>query len=118
MPKEEDKENQHLNINSRADPTASSQRSTLPQHLVRNEASSYILNQSYSQHSVVSSSSTNTNPLLDKQIREINKQKEFLLKLQRDKEELERQMRDNERVMNARMQKMHEERLQMEKRLT
>lgn len=27
-------------------------------------------------------------------------------------------MRDNERVMNARMQKMHEERLQMEKRLT
>jgi len=27
-------------------------------------------------------------------------------------------MRDNERVMNARMQKMHEERLQMEKKLS
>ena len=41
------------------------------------------------------------NPLLDKQIKEINKQKEFLLKLQSDKEALERQMRDNEAVMSC-----------------
>jgi hypothetical protein len=54
------------------------------------------------------------NPLLDKQIKEINKQKEFLLKLQSDKEALERQMRDNEAVMVMRMQKVAEEKAMME----
>ena len=73
--KEEDKENQHLNINGRVDVTVSSQRSTLPPNLIRNDAhsSSYILNQSYSQHSVISSVSASNNPLLEKQIKEINK---------------------------------------------
>jgi|LauGreDrversion4_2_1035121.scaffolds.fasta_scaffold70773_5 hypothetical protein len=33
------------------------------------------------------------------------------MKLQRDKEELERQMKENERVINTRMQKLQEERL-------
>jgi hypothetical protein len=50
-----------------------------------------------------------SNPLLDKQIKEINKQKEFLLKLQQDKEALERHMRENEAVMATRMQKIAEE---------
>jgi hypothetical protein len=39
------------------------------------------------------------------------------MKLQRDKEELERQMRENERVINTRMQKLQEERMQMELKL-
>jgi hypothetical protein len=57
-----------------------------------------------------------SNPLLDKQIKEINKQKEFLLKLQQDKETLERQMRENEAVMAMRMQKIAEEKQMMERR--
>ena len=57
-----------------------------------------------------------SNPLLDKQIKEINKQKEFLLKLQQDKETLERQMRENEAVMSMRMQKIAEEKQMMERR--
>ena len=57
------------------------------------------------------------NPLLDKQIKEINKQKEFLMKLQQDKEMLERQMRENEAVMVKRMQKIAEEKRSMENRL-
>jgi hypothetical protein len=52
---------------------------------------------------------SSNNPLLDKQIKEINKQKEFLLKLQSDRDALEKQMRENEQVINMRMQKVIEE---------
>ena len=58
-----------------------------------------------------------SNPLLDKQIKEINKQKEFLVKLQHDKEALERHMRDNEAVMATRMHEIAEERRQMESKI-
>ena len=58
-----------------------------------------------------------SNPLLDKHIKEINKQKEFLLKLQQDKEALERHMRENEAVMATRMQKIAEEKHQMESKI-
>jgi hypothetical protein len=61
--------------------------------------------------------SNQPHPLLDKQIKEINKQKDFLLKLQRDKELLELQMRENEQVMNARMLRLQEEKTVMELRL-
>ena len=136
---EENKENHHSNnattphgvdstdhISKKLIDMTLSQRSQLPSHLIQGKSvmdpqqSTYLLNQSYSQHSVISSASHSTtshNPLLDRQIKEINKQKDFLMKLQRDKEELERQMKENERVMIARMQKIQEERNLMEMRL-
>ena len=79
---------------------------------------SFQLNNSKSQHSLISTQTLGmSNPLLDKQIKEINKQKEFLLKLQQDKEALERHMRENEAVMATRMQKIAEEKHQMESKI-
>lgn len=37
----------------------------------------------------------------------ISKQKELLMKLQREKEELEKQMLSNEKIIQNRMQKLH-----------
>eukprot|EP00347_Sterkiella_histriomuscorum_P006696 403351785 len=58
------------------------------------------------------------NPQIEKQMKEVNKQKELLLKLQREKEELENQMKTNERAIQNRMQKLHQERMQMEQHIT
>jgi hypothetical protein len=55
--------------------------------------------------------------LIDKQVKEVSKQKELLMKLQREKEELEAQMKQNDRVIQKRMEKLHEERKQMEDKI-
>lgn len=57
------------------------------------------------------------NPLLDKQLKEVNKQRELLAKLQREKEEIEKQMKNNEKAIQNRMQKLHQERMQMENKI-
>ncbi|CDW86827.1 UNKNOWN [Stylonychia lemnae] len=57
------------------------------------------------------------NTILEKQMKEVNKQKELLQKLQREKDELEKQMQNNEKAIQNRMQKLHQERRLMEEKI-